>query len=434
MAHHKKIRIRGRSPKRKRHRKTRNEREMRKLKAALLAGRQALIDKAEQEMAAMIGANLYKQKDGFTQAQLYAYGGRDDSVFTLTLRENSESYKKYGNLLTVCFLYTGDERKALEENSSSLNDEPFIKANLLVPCKGQCENAAELLLWEGINTHDIEEITVLPSTGENNTFQSKEKRTLNVMEVPFKPYGGGRDIGWIYGGMCRRKKDGIGFMPDDEDLYTAYRFICDRDGMSDAERHKVIDEAGHITMTNVGYYYLKWVEEAGLLGEKEKELLSELKRRKVRERFEVLKDELKRAGISFNQFREKYKEQAFFFLQRLYTFHDRSFNIFGKHPMYMDYRSFVHIYLRHVDDVNMGEQLARKDKFQLYEKDVMYMIDHVMHELEKDYQQFRDANPDKKYRRTGNMSFYCLGDYYEVFVDKDGRLESFYKASRIKET
>ncbi len=53
-----------------------------------------------------------------------------------------------------------------------------------------------------------------------------------------------------------------------------------------------------------------------------------------------------------------------------------------------------------------------------------------MHELNDDYQQFRDDNPDKKYRRTGNNAFYCLGDYYEVFVDKDGRLESFYKASR----
>ena len=403
------------------------------MKAALLAGRQALIDKAEQDMAAMIGANLYKQKDGFTQAQLYAYGGRDDSVFTLTLRENSESYKKYGNLLTVCFVYTRDERKVLESDITSLDQEPCVKARLLVPCK-QSENAAVILLKEGVKTRDIVQMTVLPSVEENNTFQSKEKRILNVMEVPFNAYGGGRDIGWMYGFMCKKKKGGIGFMPDDEDLYTAYRFICDRDGMSDAERHKVIDEAGHITMTNVGYHYLKWGEEAGLLGEKDKELLAELKRRKVRERFEVLKDELKRAGISYNQFREKYKEQAFFFLQRLYTFHDRSFNIMGKHPLYMDFRSFVHIYLRHVDDVNMGEQLAQKDKFQLFEKDVMYMIDHVMHELEKDYQQFRDANPDKKYRRTGNMSFYCLGDYYEVFVDKDGRLESFYKASRIKET
>ena len=397
-----------------------------------LEGLQKLIDKTEQDMAAMIGANLYKQKDGFTQEQLYKYGGRNDSVFTLALRPGTESYQKYGDSPTVCFVYTQDERKALKENPSALNNSPFIKAKLLVPCNGQSENADDLLLREGIKTHDIEELTVLPSIGENNTFQSKEKRTLNVIEVPFKPYGGGKDIGWFYGFMCMKKKKDIAFMPDDEDLYTAYHFICDKDGMSEEEQHKVIDEDGHIAMTNVGYHYLTWGEEAGLLGEKEKELLSELRRKKIHERFDVLKDELKRVGISFNQFIEKYKEQALFFLQRLYTFHDRNLNILGKHPMYMDYRSFVHIYIRHVDDVNMGEQLAQKDKFQLFEKDVMYMIEHVMHELEKDYQQFRDANPDKKYRKTGNKAFYCLGDYYEVFVDKDGRLESFYKASRVE--
>ena len=138
-------------------------------------------------MAAMIGANLYKQKDGFTQEQLYTYGGRNDSVFTLALRPGTESYQKYGNSPTVCFVYTQDERKALEENPSALNDNPLIKAKLLVPSNGQCENATELLLLEGIKTQDIEEITVLPSIDENNTFQSKEKRTLNVMEIPFKP-------------------------------------------------------------------------------------------------------------------------------------------------------------------------------------------------------------------------------------------------------
>ena len=249
--------------------------------SVLLAELKKLIDKAEQDMAAMIGANLYKQKDGFTQEQLYKYGGRNDSVFTLALRPGTESYQKYGVNPTVCFVYTLDERKALEENPSALNNNPLIKAKLLVPCNGQSENAAELLLREGIKPQDIEEITVLPSIVENNTFQSKEKRTLNVMEIPFEPYAGGRDIGWMYGGMCRRKNDGIGFMPDDEDLYTAFRFICDRDGMSEEERHKVIDEAGHIAMTNVGYHYLKWGEEAGLLGETDKELLSELRRKKI---------------------------------------------------------------------------------------------------------------------------------------------------------
>lgn len=370
--------------------------------------------------------------ENITQGRLYEFAGRTDDVCTLDLREGSEVFELFGPKVTVEFVYTQEERRKLEADLTSLDNVPNVKAKGLVFLFGKGKDKSDYLLSTGIPIKDIVSAFVLHYTPDNNTFGNSEKRSLKITEVPFKAYGGGRDIGWMYGFMCRRKKQGIGFMPDDEDRYTAYRFILDRDKMSGEDRYKVFDKDGHIAMTNVGYHYLKWGEEAGLLGEKDKELLGELKRRRTHERLGVLKEELKKAGISFNLFSGNYKEQAMFFIQKLFTFHDKSFNILGKHPLYMDYRSFVHIYMRHVEDVNMGEQLAQKDKFQLYEKDVMYMIDHVMHELEKDYQQFRDANPDKKYKRTGNKAFYCLGDYYEVFVDKDGRLESFYKASRKK--
>ena len=370
--------------------------------------------------------------ENITQGSLYASAGRRDDVCTLDLREGSEVYNLFGPKVTVVFVYTQEERRKLDAELTSLDDVPNVKAKGLVFLFGRGKDKADYLLSIGIPIKDIVSAFVLHYTPDNNTFGNNEKRSLQITEVPFKAYGGGRDIGWIYGFMCRKKKDGIGFMPDDEDRYTAYRFILERDNMSEDEQHKVIDEDGHVTMTNVGYHYLRWGEEAGLLEERNKGILRELKRRKIHERLEILKDELKKVGISFNLFRGNYKDQAMFFLKKLFTFYDRSFNILGKHPLYMDYRSFVHIYMRHVEDVNMGEQLAQKDKFQLYEKDVMYMIDHVMHELEKDYQQFREENPEKRYKRFGDKAFYCNGDYYEIYVDKEGRLESIYKASRNK--
>ena len=370
--------------------------------------------------------------ENITQGSLYASAGRRDDVCTLDLREGSEVYNLFGPKVTVVFVYTQEERRKLDAELTNLDDVPNVKAKGLVFLFGRGKDKADYLLSIGIPIKDIVSAFVLHYTPDNNTFGNNEKRSLQITEVPFKAYGGGRDIGWIYGFMCRKKKDGIGFMPDDEDRYTAYRFILERDNMSEDEQHKVIDEDGHVTMTNVGYHYLRWGEEAGLLEERNKGILRELKRRKIHERLEILKDELKKVGISFNLFRGNYKDQAMFFLKKLFTFYDRSFNILGKHPLYMDYRSFVHIYMRHVEDVNMGEQLAQKDKFQLYEKDVMYMIDHVMHELEKDYQQFREENPEKRYKRFGDKAFYCNGDYYEIYVDKEGRLESIYKASRNK--
>ena len=90
-----------------------------------------LKEKAEREMAEMIGAELYKSETGFTQDQLYTYCGREDCVCTLILKKDSESYQEYGEMITVCFVYTLKERKALEQNVYTLNEKPYANAKLL---------------------------------------------------------------------------------------------------------------------------------------------------------------------------------------------------------------------------------------------------------------------------------------------------------------
>ena len=188
---------------------------------------QKRVDEAEQQMAAMFGTRLYKQQGGFSQAQIYTLGGREDSVFTLTLRADSESYQKYGESITVCFVYSMYERKALEEDANALNNQLYAKAKLLVPIN-ETEIGNELLRT-GILTTDIVEMVVLPPFDKNNTFPSKENRTPNVIEVPFEPDGGGRDILWMYGFMKRQKERGVGFMPEDEAAYLAYKLILERE-------------------------------------------------------------------------------------------------------------------------------------------------------------------------------------------------------------
>ena len=428
MAHHRKISIRGGSVKRKRHRKTRKERERRKLIAALQAGRQALIDKAEQDMAAMIGANLYKQKDGFTQAQLYAYGGRNDSVFTLTMRENSESYQKYGSLLTVCFVYTRDERKLLESDITSLDHEPYIKARLLVSCK-QRWNAADILLKEGVKTRDIVQMTVLSSVDENNTFPSKEKRTPNVLEVPFEAEENGNDIGWMYGFLKRQKKDGVGLMPEDDAIYLAYKLIIEREELTEEEKKRIFNAEGKIGNRDVAYHYLLWKNEAGLIKENEKELLNKLKLNQKYERVGLVDKILKDLGSDVKTFAKDYPESAGLIFDKIMNFHDRSFNTTGKYPLYMNFESLLHIYFRHTNELSISAQYANRDKFQLDEKDIMTVIDIVMHQLNDEYQAFKEKHPDGRFFRAGKMAYYYNGDYYHVDVNEDGSISTFYKAS-----
>ena len=104
----------------------------------------------------------------------------------------------------------------LEEDSTSLDGIPNIKAKGLVFLSGKGKDKKGLMLKEGIPVKDIVSAFTIHYTPENNTFSNLEKRSLDVLEVSFEPYGNGEDIGWWYGFLCRQKEVGVGLMPEYE--------------------------------------------------------------------------------------------------------------------------------------------------------------------------------------------------------------------------
>lgn len=386
---------------------------------------QKKLDETEQQMAVMFGAKLYKQPEGFTQAQIYTLGGREDSVFTLTLRNDSESYKKYGESITVCFVYNVYDRKALENDAKYLNDHPYAKAKLLVPIN-EVEKEKELLTT-GILTTDIIEMVVLPPMDMNNTFPSKENRTPNVIEVPFEADGGGRDILWMYGFMKRQKERGVGFMPEDEAAYLAYKFILERKELTDDEKRRLFNTDGKIADKQVANKLLSWKEEADVISYKEKELLNKLRKERINERITMLERVLDKMGITLLRFYKNYPKQAEIITEKILTFNDTSFNVTGRFPLYMNFESLLHLYFRHVKEMNVSDQFAARDKFQLEEKDILTVVDIVMKDLNDEYQAFKKENPDGHFYRTNSMAYYYNGDYYNVDVNPDGCLKTFYR-------
>lgn len=403
MAHRKRIRRLGVTPKRKKKHKKKH--------------RKMLFEVVDKDI---------------TQGRLYLLAGRTDDVCTLDLREGAEIYEIFGPKVTVEFVYIQKERRMLEEDSTSLDMIPNIKAKGLVFLFGKGKDKKDLLQRDGIPVKDIVAAFTIHYTAENNTFPNSQKRSLDVLEIPFESYGNGDDIGWWYGFLCRQKEDGVGLMPEYENEYLACKYIIEKDNLTAEEKNVIYNEYGRVGNPDVAYHILFWRKAAGVISDKESRIFNVLKQKRNLKRVDILDKELMKIGIPFRKFCKDYPEQAKFVYTKLQTFNDRSFNTTGKYPLYMDFRSYVHIYLRHVDIMNMGSQMAQKDKFQLQEKDVLLMIDHVMHELNNDYQAYREANPLGKFVRRGEQAYYCRGDYYELFVDKDGRLESFYKASRLK--
>ena len=391
----------------------------------------SIIDKLEQQMAAMVGMNLYKQQDGFTQEQLYLYGGREDSVFTLILREESESFKKYGEEITVCFVYPREERKDLEKDSTALNNIPYVKAKLLVPYGDEYEEIAKELLNVGVNTEDIIQVLVLPPFDKNNTFPSKEKRTPKVLEIPFHAQGKGSDIGWMYSFLKRLKEDNVGLMPEDEAAYMAFKCILEPELLTEEESHAVYDSKGKMN-DDVLRHYLLWKQDAEVITEEENEELKRLKKKRLDVRMSLLEKALRDQGLSLSKLRKDYPEQAALILSKVITFNDRTFNSSGRFPLYMNFETLLHIYLRHTEEMNVGGQFVDRDKFQLEEKDILTVMNIVMRDLNDEYQAFKEKNPEGRFFRSGRMAYYYNGDYYHVNVNADGSISTFYKGSGDK--
>ena len=386
-----------------------------------------LKDQAEREMAEMIGAELYKSETGFTQDQLYTYCGREDCVCTLILKKDSESYQEYGEMITVCFVYTLKERKSLEQNVYTLNEKPYANAKLLVPKYSQ--EVTDKLLKIGVCPKDIVSMTVLPSVDENNTFPSKEKRLPKVMEILFEAEGGGQDIYWMYGFLSKLKEEKVGLMPDDEAAYLAYKLVLEKEKLTDEEKRTIFDNDGRICNNTVSYYYLLWRNDAGILKDEQKEILRKLKLNQLYERTALVDQALKDIGLSIEKFSKNYPKQAGFLFEKMLNFHDVSFNSTGKFPLYMNFKSFLHIYFRHTEELNVSNHFADRDKFQLEERDIITVMNIVLGQLNDEYQAYKERNPEGRFYRRGKMAYYYNGDYYNVDVNPDGSINTFYKGT-----
>ena len=387
---------------------------------------QQQIDATERQMAAMLGQQLYKKEEGFSQEEIYTFCGKDDAVVTMTLRPDTNSSTQYGTCLTGQIVYTIKERALLNANTSALDTKTDVKVNILIDSNGNIPSPK--LLCE-IPTHDIISLLVAPSTADENKFYSEEKRKPNVLEIPFEGLGNGDDIGWMYGELVRFMEQGIAITPDEYTQYLAYKLVLDTENLSPVERSLIFNDDGQINNNEVARIFLEWKKQANCLKGDDRKTLLKLNIIRMQERLAKLEELLKGIG-GLKRFSEKHLQKAMLIIDKTLRFHQHRYNVVGKHLLYLDLDGFLHIYLRHVEELTIAGYYSERTKFQLNEKDVEITIKHVMTALNEEYQEFRDKYPDKQFRKYEDDAYYCNGDYYALRVEPDGRLIQFYKIGK----
>ena len=221
-------------------------------------------------------------------------------------------------------------------------------------------------------------------------------------------------------------------MPSSEAEYLAYKLLWEPEKLTNEEKSNIFNDKGQIRNKSVAYYYLLGREKEGRLSNNEKEILDISKENRYHERIDMLRNTLDEMGLKLEKIVKNYPKQVGLLVEKIIDFHDMSFNVTGKFPLYMDFKGFLHIYIRHTEETNISSQFVNRDKFQLEEKDIFVVMDIVMNALNDEYQKFKEDNPDKMFYRTGDMAYYYNGDYYNVAVNPDGSINTFYKGTGRK--
>ncbi len=360
----------------------------------------------------------------YTIEDIYCLVGKDDKTAGLTFKHESEASNLYGSFITVVFVYTQYER---EEMDTLVQATPFSKYGRIKAKYFGTELApdkVERLLIEGVYSYDIAEIFYYAAPSKN-TFHSKEKRQLNIIEISMRPQLKGGDLDWMYGFSKKLTNEGIVQCPRERSVYLAGKLFYEHENLTREENEEVFGSGKIDEKIEYELLQMKYIREE--ISDEEKKRLVNYYGEKEREKISILDNYLKKAGSSLKKLLNENIDQAAELFMKVMDFKERRLNVLGKQPIYIDLDSYLHIYMRHVEEFQVNRQFENKDNFQWNEEDVFNVMEHVIEYIDKEYQEYRNEKPTQRFSKYGRKSIYFEGDYYTFHIEPNGKISTFHK-------
>ena len=361
----------------------------------------------------------------YSEEEVYDLVGRQDKTATVIFKTDSDAFKLYGPHVTVLFLYSQYEREELDQrikNPDSITP-GVIKVRHLI---SQLEKGKiEQLENAGINTTDIASILYFKKDTQN-TFHSKEKRTITKIKIPIHIQPKGRDLDWMYGLSKRFVDSGIGLSPKERRFYLAGKLYYESEALTDEERKEIFDDAQGMNI-EIEFEYLKIKYKREEADNADKKRLGYLIRKKDNDDMDLLDKYLKETGSTLSKLAKDDIDSATKLLVRISKYQEKHINVVGKKAIYLDVDRYLHVHMRHVEEMKINAQFAHKSNFQWNEEDVLMVIDKVIAMINNEVQDFFEKNPRKRYSRYGRKSVYFEGDYYTLHIEANGAISTFHR-------
>lgn len=363
----------------------------------------------------------------YSVEDIYKYSGQFDRTVSVAFYANSEAFNKYGPYLAGIFLYTPKERQELQkivnQNDYQRND-GLVKIDISYSDKLSTGQKDELK-YHGINASEIIEILQFNEPVENEYSKTDLRRLPDPIEIKVDLSNTDEEEMFLWLNNSRIK-NGYKLIPSEINRHNGIilRKYEDRIPADDLENFKN-QETGEIK-DEIRFEYLKSKFIKDLLNEDEKKELDARTSLIAKQRVEILTSELQSSSERFKEVGINYKEALILLMQISTRFETKRLNA-SKFPIWWDFERFIHIYMRHVKETQVGERFEPKTIFQYKLKDIKDLVQTVIKKIEDEIQEHFQNTPDQEFRRIGEMSVYYNGDFYAMQIEPDGRLMRFHK-------
>jgi hypothetical protein len=367
----------------------------------------------------------------YSEEEVYLLVGKQDKTANVSFKTESESYKLYGPHVTVLFLYNQYEREELDERVKNPNNKTAGKIKMRHLTSNLSKEKIRLLETNGINTNDISSIIYFRAD-EKNTFHSSEKRAITKIEVPIHIRPKGRDYDWMYGFSKKLVNQGVGLSPKERAFYLACKLYYEPNDLTESEKDEVALSENNLKL-DIEWELLSVKLKREEASEEEKKRILQLMRKKDIVDMNLLDKYLKETGSSLSKLSKEDIDTAVKLLWRIQHYRERHFNVTGKTAIYLDVDRYLHIHIRHVEEMKINQHFEHKSNIQWQEEDVLIVIDKVIEKINPEIQEFFQKNPGKRYSRYGRQSVYFEGDYYTLHIEPNGSISTFHRNWKLQE-
>lgn len=367
------------------------------------------------------------EKFQFSVEELYSMYGQYDKYISIEFHKYSESAQKYGKNIGGVIIYQKSERENLEENLSKAKiprTNSYVRFDANMP-KDLSDELIKEIKETGFKSGDIHEIlaTGLPKIKAYN--QSGKKEIPNTLTVNFNPsdFDPNKAYFWLYN---QKIKNGEQLIEEEWAKFCGITLFFNPEAINvGLIKDKCINEEGSLN-SKVRFYEL----EAKLYSRKitREEILEFdglLSQRRI-ERTENIKNEIKRStNKTLEKFKEEYPEIYENIQNSIVQFEVENLHYWSMQtPIYWDYEGFLHIYLRHCDDLNIEGHFENKTKFQYTQKDIKRVLKIAIENLApKINERLKEG---KDFRLYGDKGLYFNGNHYSLHILSNGRVAAFH--------